>query len=158
MLFRSIPRRNFIGDYWIRWGGMYPSAQLKLFRKDKFKWEEVEVHPKPLVKQICGRLEHDLLHYSYRNWQDYLGKLNSQTTLEATKWLKLYSDNPKKVNRKMNLPHALWRTIDRFVRVFIIKCGYRDGFTGFMLALMSSLYQIISYAKYIEMRDGIGKG
>ena len=39
----TIPRRNFIGDYWIRWGGMYPSAQLKLFRKDKFKWEEINI-------------------------------------------------------------------------------------------------------------------
>ena len=40
----TIPRRNFIGDYWIRWGGQYPAAQIKLFRPDKFKWEEAEVH------------------------------------------------------------------------------------------------------------------
>ncbi|MBU1864746.1 MAG: glycosyltransferase family 2 protein, partial [Candidatus Omnitrophica bacterium] len=41
----TIPRRNFIGDYWVRYGGWYPSPQLKLFRKDKFRYEEVGVHP-----------------------------------------------------------------------------------------------------------------
>jgi len=25
----TIPRRNYIGDYWVRYGGQYPSAQLR---------------------------------------------------------------------------------------------------------------------------------
>jgi len=33
----AIPRKNFIGDYWIKGGGLYPASQLKLFRKGKFK-------------------------------------------------------------------------------------------------------------------------
>jgi len=147
----TIPRRNFIGDYWIKWGGLYPSPQLKLFRKEKFKWEEVEVHPRAFLDGECGHLTKDLIHYTYRNWGDFLGKVNKQTTLEARKWYKLSLENPKKARYKMNIPHALWRVMDRFVRTFFLKRGYRDGFIGFMIAYFASLYQIMSFAKYREL-------
>jgi len=146
----AIPRKNFIGDYWIKGGGLYPSPQLKLFRKDKFRWEEVEVHPRAFLEGKCGHLKSPLLHYTYRNWEDYLRKLNRQTTLEALKWYKLSLRNPKKARYKMNLIHTLWRAVDRFIRVFVVKKGYKDGFIGFMIAYFSSLYQIVSYAKYRE--------
>ena len=147
----TVPRRNFIGDYWIRWGGLYPSPQIKLIRKDKFKWEEVEVHPRALLEGSCGHLHSDLIHYTYRNWHDFLRKLNTQTDLEARKWYKVFLENPKKARYKMNLIHALWRTVDRFIRAFFAKRGYRDGFIGFIVAYFSSLYQIVSYAKYREL-------
>ena len=153
----TIPRRNFIGKYWIKYGGMYPSAQLKLFRKDKFRWEEVEVHPRAFLDGECGHLKGDLIHYTYRDWEDFLKKVNKQTTLEAKKWYKLSLENPNKARYKMNIPHAIWRVLDRFVRTFILKKGYRDGFIGFMVAYFASLYQIISFAKYRELeRKGHG--
>jgi len=148
----TIPRRNFIGNYWLRWGGQYPSAQLKLFKKNKFKWEEVEVHPRPVMEGECGHLTKDLIHYTYRDWADFLKKLNNQTSLEATKWYKLSLENPKKAQYKMNTFHALWRTLDRFIRTYFAKKGYRDGFNGFMIAYFASLYQIVSYAKYRELK------
>jgi len=153
----TIPRRNFIGDYWIRWGGQYPAPQLKLFRKDKFKWEEAEVHPRAFLDGECGHLKCDLIHYTYRNWADFLKKLNNQTTLEAKKWYKLSLADPKKASYKMNLLHALWRTLDRFIRAFIAKKGYRDRFIGFMVAYFSSLYQIVSFAKYKDFKKNARK-
>lgn len=153
----TIPRRNFIGDYWLRWGGQYPAAQLKLFRKNKFKWEEAEVHPRACLVGECGHLTYDLVHYTYRDWADFLKKLNNQTTLEAKKWYKEFQVNPKKAGYKMNLIHALWRTLDRFIRAFFVKKGYRDRFIGFMAAYFASLYQIVSYAKYKDLVRKKGK-
>lgn len=147
----TVPRRNFIGDYWIRWGGQYPAAQIKLFRRDKFKWEEVEVHPRAFLDGDCGHLTKDLIHYTYRDWTDFLRKLNNQTTFEAKKWYKVFHDNPKKARYKMNIPHALWRTLDRFIRTYFVKQGWRDGFIGFMVAYFASFYQIASYAKYRQL-------
>jgi len=148
----TIPRRNYIGDYWVKWGGLYPSPQIKLFRKDKFKWEEVEVHPRALLDGKCGHLKNDIIHYTYQNWEDFLNKLNKQTTLEAIKWYKLSLTDPKKARRKMNFIHMLWRMGDRFLRSYIRKKGYRDGYVGFMVAFFASLYQIISWAKYVELK------
>ena len=147
----TIPRRNYIGSYWVRFGGWYPSAQLKLFKKGSLRYEETEVHPRIIFNKLCGNLKSDIIHYSYQDFFDFLNKTNKQTTLEAIKWHKLSLEDSKKARYKMNLVHVLWRTLDRFIRSFFVKKGYRDGFTGFMVACFSSLYQIISYAKYREL-------
>jgi glycosyltransferase involved in cell wall biosynthesis len=153
----TIPRRNFIAGKWLKWGGQYPSAQVKLFKKDKFSWKEERVHPKPAVQISCRQLENDLIHYSYRDWQDFLNKLNNQTTRESQKWYKVYKQNPKEAQAKMNLIHALWRSLDRFIRVYIIKKGFLDGFYGFMFAYLSSVYQFISYAKFRELKNSLNR-
>jgi len=140
----TIPRRNFLGDYWVRWGGEYPSAQLKLFKKDKFRWEEVQVHPRAFLEGKCGHLKNDIIHYSWRNFEHFFDKINSQTTLEAKKWIS--------TKRKMSGFHIFWRAVDRFFRRFIRKKGYKDGFYGFMIAFGDSLYQVLSYAKYRQMK------
>jgi len=152
----TIPRKNFLGDYWLRWAGQYPSAQLKLFRKDKFKWEEVEVHPRAFLDGKCGHLKCPLLHYTYRNFEDFLKKLNKQTTLEAKKWFAVSKTDPKKANYKMNFFHALWRTADRFIRAYFVKKGFKDGFRGFMVSFFASLYQMVAYAKYWEIKNNEG--
>jgi glycosyltransferase involved in cell wall biosynthesis len=145
----TIPRRNYIGDYWIKHGGLYPGAQLRLFKKGKFKYEEVEVHPRAFLDGDCGHLRSDMIHYSYEDFSDFLRKLDAQTTLEAKKWFN--------TNRNMSFGHALWRTIDRFFRTFLRKKSRKDGFIGFMIAYFASLYQIMSYAKYWEMKRRFGK-
>ena len=140
----SIPRRNYIGNYWVKFGGWYPSPQLKLFEKQDFRWEEVEVHPRAFLNGSCGRLNNDIIHYSYKNFEDFLNKINKQTTLEAIKWVK--------DKRRMGLGRALWRTYDRFMRTFFRKKAYKDGFVGFMVSIFAGLYQILSYAKYRELK------
>jgi len=139
----TIPRRNYIGNYWVRYGGWYPSPQLKLFRKDKFRYEEVAVHPRAFMDEPCGHLKCDLIHYSYRDIEDFVRKLNNQTTWEAAKWFK--QDKP------MRLGRFLWRTYDRFMRSYFGKKGYKDGFIGFVIAFFAGLYQFLSYLKYREI-------
>ena len=139
----TIPRRNFIGDYWVKYGGWYPSPQLKLFKKDKFRYEEVTVHPRAFMDEPCGHLKSDIIHYSYRNLEDFLNKLNNQTTREARKWFDQ--------NKPMTLGRFIYRSIDRFIRTFIGRRGYKDGFIGFVVAFNAALYQFISYLKYREI-------
>jgi len=146
----TIPRRNYIGNYWVRYGGWYPSPQLKLFKKDKFRLEDVEVHGRAFMEDPCGHLKCDIIHYSYRDFEQFFGKLNRQTTMEARKWFRN--------NKPMRLGRFLWRAIDRFMRSYVGRKGYRDGFMGFVVAFNAALYQFISYLKYRELvlkRDGL---
>ena len=147
----TIPRRNYIGDYWVKYGGWYPSPQLKLFRKDKFRHEEVEIHGRAFMDDPCGHLKRDIIHYSYRNFDDFIRKLNNQTTWEAQKW--------HRMGKPMRLGRFLYRSIDRFVRVYIVKKGYKDGLIGFMVGFNAALYQFISYLKYREIifNGAVGK-
>ncbi|MDD4900273.1 MAG: glycosyltransferase family 2 protein [Candidatus Omnitrophica bacterium] len=139
----TIPRRNFIGNYWVKYGGWYPSPQLRLFRKDKFRYEEVSVHPRAFMDDPCGHLKCDIIHYSYKNIEDFLNKLNNQTTREAQKW---YGQN-----KPMRLGRFWYRAVDRFVRSYFVRKGYKDGFYGFLIAYFAALYQFLSYLKYREI-------
>lgn len=139
----SVPLKNFIGDYWVRYGGWYPAGKVRLFRKEKFKYEEVSVHPRAFIDGKCGHLKSDIIHKGYPDFEHFLASLNRQTTLEAQKWIT--------TNRKMGIGRITWRAIDRFFRRLIGKQGWRDGFIGFMIAFFDTLYQIMSYAKYRQM-------
>ena len=141
----SIPRRNFIGKRWLRHGGWYPSPQVKLYKRGAFRWEETTVHCRAISDQPWGSLKGDLIHYSYRDLGDFIGKLNRQTTLEAEKWVR--------DGRKMTRSKALWRTVDRFYRSYFWKKGYKDGWIGFAAAVLGGLYQLVSYAKYWEIKN-----
>jgi len=143
----NIPHRNFIGSYWIRYGGWYPNAKLKLFRKDKFKYEEeAEYHPRAFLEGKTFTLRNDIIHYAYRDFKNLFSKLNHQTDFEAKKWLR--------DKRKMSFSLCMVKIFSRFMKYYFVKKGYKDGFIGFMMACASGFYQIMTYAKYWEMKTG----
>ncbi|MDP8211901.1 MAG: glycosyltransferase family 2 protein [Candidatus Zapsychrus exili] len=140
----SIPLKNYIGIYWVKHAGWYPAGKLRLFMRDKFRYEEVKVHPRVFLDGETGHLTKDIVHKGYPNFEHFLQSLNRQTTLEAEKWII--------TGRNMSMGKAIWRTIDRFPRSYIGKGGWKDGFIGFMVGFFASLYQIMSYAKYWQMK------
>jgi len=143
----TIPRKNFIGKTWVRYGGMYPSAQLRLFKKGKFKYDELaEVHPQAYMPDPRGALKNDILHYTYRDFTDAVAKLDRQTDLEAKKWFR--------EKRKVGALGTVRKMIDRFWRAYFSKQGYKDGVPGLFLAVNSAMYQFLSFAKYWEIKKG----
>lgn len=141
----AIALRNYIGNYWVRWGGWYPAYKDRLFRRGHFRYEEVHVHPRVTYDGRCGKLKGDIIHYSYDGFEELTASLNAQTTKEAQKWVS--------TGRKVSFGKAIWRALDRFIRAYISKKGYRDGVVGLVVALNGGLYQILSYAKYREVKN-----
>ncbi|MBI4432045.1 MAG: glycosyltransferase family 2 protein [Candidatus Omnitrophica bacterium] len=144
----AIGRRNFVGNFWARHGGMYPSAQLRLFKKSEFRYDErAEVHPQAYMKDPRGNLKNDVLHYTYRNFTDAVAKLDRQTDLEAKKWFR--------EKRKVGIFSTLRKMVDRFWRAYVSKKGYKDGVVGLFLAVNAGMYQFLSFAKYWELKKGV---
>jgi len=146
----SVAMKSFFNKtYWIRHGGWYPASRVKLFRKDKFKYEDAEIHPRIILEGKEGRLSGDIIHYCYKDFSDVIRKMNVQSGLEAQKWLR--------DGRKMNWSIALVRTWSRFFKMFIQKKGYKDGMVGFMMAWQWAAYQMISFVKYWELKNFTSK-
>lgn len=141
----DIPLRNFISNYWVKYGGWYPASKVRLFKKDKFKYEEAEVHPRAFIEGSCGHLKSDIIHRGYPDLEHFLNSVNRQSTLEAVKWIN--------TGRKMTLLWATWRAVDRFFRRYLRKKSYKDGMYGFVIAYFDTLYQILSYVKFREMQN-----
>jgi glycosyltransferase involved in cell wall biosynthesis len=141
----SIPLRTYIGDYWVRYGGWYPAGKLRLFKKSKFRYEEVGIHPMIILEGRCGHLTKDIIHRGYTDFADLFYGLNAQTNLEAEKWFN--------ERRKIGVIKMLWKACDRFFRTYVRKKGYKDGIVGFVIAVHGALYQFLSYAKYWELKQ-----
>ncbi len=146
----SIPIKTFIGDEWIEGAGYYPAAKTRLFRKGQFKYEEARVHPRVIYQGKCGHLKGDILHYSCRTLEQWIGKFNRETTLEADKWI---TDG-----RKVSMGNSLRKTFDRFFKNYFMKDGWKHGFMGFLMSVFHGLYQLFAFAKYREMKKQRGSG
>jgi glycosyltransferase involved in cell wall biosynthesis len=144
----SIPIKTYIGTLWANSAGWYPAPKVRLFRKDKFKYDETsKVHPRVFIDGTSGFLKGDIIHYAYRGFEDLFQNVNDQTTLQAQEWYK---------QKKKFSFFTLCRTpIDRFIRKYFFKKGIKGGFLGFVLSLADAMYQFESYAKLWELyRDG----
>ena len=141
----TIPIKAYIGKRWIRHGGWYPAAKVRLFDKNAFKYEEAEVHPRVFIDGSCGHLKKDIVHYSYKDFHDYFVSLNNQTALEARKWFR--------ERRNINFIKMYRKVLSRFLKLYVQKSGYKDGLLGFVLSRGGALYQFMSYVKYKEMLE-----
>ena len=43
--------------------------------------------------------------------------------------------------------------VDRFFRRFIAKKGYKDGYYGFVAAVLSGFHEFAAYSKYREIKE-----
>ena len=79
----EMPRKtNFLGR-WINHSNWYPDYVLRLFRKSRGGFDNAVVHEKVVVDGSVGRLNSDLLHYSYPSLDTYFEKFNRYTTVGA---------------------------------------------------------------------------
>lgn len=140
----AIPVKTFIGKRWIRAAGYYPARKLRMHRKGTFRYEESSVHPRAFLDGKEAPLKNDILHYGYRNFSHFFEKLNNQTSLEAEKWI---TDA-----RRISTLKLLWKAFDRFSRNYFRKKGYQDGIMGFLMSVGHGLYQLFTYAKYLELK------
>ena len=141
----AIPIRTYIGRRWIRGAGYYPARKTRLFRKGKFRYEEARVHPRAFYEGKIVDLENDILHYSCADLAGFIRKFNRETTLEAEKWIL--------DGRKASLIKALRKTVDRFLKNYLLKKGWQDGFMGFVMSFFHGFYQFLTYAKYRELKQ-----
>jgi len=83
----TIPRVLFIGNRPVRGGGFYPDAQLRLIRKGRGRFAPRIIHESMKVDGRVVQLKHDLLHYAYRNVEDFAQTMDHYARLSAQHYL-----------------------------------------------------------------------
>ncbi len=119
-----IPRRSFIGKRWLRHAGQYPCYQLRLFRKDRGRFEDAKLHERVKCTGNVGHLKSDLVHYNFADWTDVIAKLNRRTSIEAAELL-----------RKRFVWFYPWKTIRMFFAEYgSLRRSGNDRRTSFVIA------------------------
>jgi glycosyltransferase involved in cell wall biosynthesis len=143
----DVPFQHFFCGKRLRFGGVQGESHLRLFKKDVSRYGQETVHEGIQVTPPLGRLQHSILHYSYKNIHDYLTKCNDYTTMIARK---KYGEGSR-----FHWWHHL-RLPWEFVVRYFLKLGFLDGTEGFIYALLSSYYVWLKYAKLRDC-EGLGK-
>ncbi len=134
-------KSKFLGK-WIAHSGWYPDWILRLFRREKGKFDRQLVHEGVQVEGKVGRLQGHLLHYTDPDISHYLAKMDRYTSLSAEI---LASEG-----RRFHVSDVLFKPIAIFIKMCFLKLGFLDGVHGLILASLSSFHVLCKYAKLWE--------
>jgi len=139
-----IPRKNFFLGRWIKHGGFYPDAKLRLVRRGAGRFEEYGAHPTMKVNGPTGSFSHALLHSAYPTLRGYIDHMNSYSSMGA-------EVAAAKGHRRFSVTNIVIRPLLTFIYNYFIRLGFLDGREGLLLHLYHSAYVSWKYAKAWEL-------
>ncbi len=139
----SIPRLTYYLGRWIHHCGWYPDRKIRLFRKEMAHWEGNFIHEELIFKGKVKKLKYSIHHFTYRNIEEHLNQINKYSSLGARK---LY------VKRKRaKLYHFIFFPFFRFIKSYVFKLGFLDGFPGLVISVLNGYYIFLRYVKLKEI-------
>ena len=131
---------NYCGK-WIKYNSWYPSKKLRLWDSRKGKWGGINPHDVYILEKGASKkhLQGDILHFSYYSISEHIKQIDKFSEIIANS----YFIQGYHVNLFQILMHPTWR----FIRDYLIKLGFLDGFYGFVVCLNSAHETFLKYAK-----------
>ncbi|SHK55601.1 Glycosyl transferase family 2 [Selenomonas ruminantium] len=134
----KVERKNIVFGQLMNYGVHRPDYVARLFPRTAVKWQGV-VHEGVQTDLPQERLTDVLRHYTYTSWQQYFTKFNRYTTLAAEE----LAQRGKRTSSLGIIGHAG----GAFVKAYILKKGFLDGFLGFVMSFMAMAYALTKYLK-----------
>ena len=85
--------------------------------------------------EVDGRIvtfNGDLLHFPYQDWADHLSRIDRYTRLAA--------EASRKSGKRGNILRLLFGPPLSFLRTFVIRAGFLDGWRGVLIAAAGARY------------------
>lgn len=131
---------NYCGK-WIHHTSLYPERKIRLFDRTKGRWGGINPHDQFVMEanSKTGSLKGHLLHWIFDSIEEHIQKINKYTSISAQEYFKL----------GIKAPHwkILLKPLWRFVHSYIIKLGFLQGFTGFIISRNLAFMNYLKYAK-----------
>ncbi|MCM4165608.1 MULTISPECIES: CDP-glycerol glycerophosphotransferase family protein [unclassified Arenibacter] len=129
-------------DKVLHFSGWQSDKNYRLFRKSKVHFTEDRiVHETLVVDGPSGVLKNKLIHYSYKNYEDYRGKMIKYGQMKAVEEFKKDYDP--------NYYHFIIRPFYKFFNHYILRLGILDGKKGLIICYLNALGV---YSRYKELK------
>jgi len=136
-----MPRKTFYVYRWLNhcW---YPDLKIRLFNKNTAHWGGTNPHDHIVcsgqnIKQLAG----DIYHYSFDSVSDHLKTIDKFTEIGADELIR----KNKSFTIFSPITHASWT----FLKLYIFKRGFLDGFAGLLVSVLSYVHVFVKYSKAI---------
>lgn len=131
-------RVNFFLGKKIRFSGWGNDWNIRLFNRDTTQFLDRFVHESVIPTPHQVKLKGSIIHYPYRNQHEMRRK--------TRRYAQLAHEQRQKEGRT---PDSIWtsalRALLGFLRPYVLKLGFLDGFAGLQIAWMGAAY---TYRKY----------
>jgi glycosyltransferase involved in cell wall biosynthesis len=140
------PRRVWFIDRWILHGDWYPDLSLRLIARAHARWGgDRFVHEKMEVDGAVTTLRGDLHHYSFPTLSSHVAKINP--------FADLFLQQQQAKGGKFSVGAALFRPLWRFLRAYVFKLGFLDGYPGFYIAWATAFGAFVRYSRLYEAEN-----
>ena len=176
-------RRVYFLGKWIRHGGKYPDWNLRLFKHQKGRYENLsteeirntgdnEVHEHVILEGAVGYLKKDMEHMDFKDIYHWLDRHNRYSNWEARVYLNMLTGKDDSatiganlfgdaVQRKRFLRKVwVWLPFKptlRFILFYFIRLGFLDGKAGYVYARLISQYEYQIGVKLYELKTFGGR-
>lgn len=130
--------------FWVRHCGWYPDTKIRLVKKEKAHWAGTNPHDSLIVNGSVGKIEGDLLHYSYDSISAHVLQTNKFSTIEAQALFRQ--------GKRSTLFKIVSRPPYQFFKDYFLRKGFLDGHYGFIICFINSLYVLLKYSKMMDMQ------
>jgi glycosyltransferase involved in cell wall biosynthesis len=141
----DIRRLSYFFGKLIRHCGWHHDYNLRLFRTKKGKYLDRRVHSKVVVRGEIGVIEEPMYHDTYRTFDEYFATFQRFTTWGAQD---LYDKG-----RRARLSDLTLRPMLRFVKMYVLRRGFMDGYHGAVLCGLGAFSVFTKYAKLWAMNQ-----
>jgi len=122
---------KFFGKY-IKHCGLYPDYSIRLFDKNCGKFNDVQVHESFKTKENINKLKNPMRHLAYESVKEFY--------IKQKKYAELSEKN-------QNLLKAFSSPFFIFLKIYIFRLGFIDGWRGLVIAFVYAKYTFWKYIK-----------
>lgn len=133
---------NYCG-HWLRYA-WYPDRKTRLWDRRKGQWGGTNPHDKVVVQGKVDRLEGDLLHYPYATVDEHFEQNRKFAVIAA-------QSKFAKARQVRFLIDVVLGPCFKFLKLFVIKRGFLDGYYGFIFSALASYVNFMKYLKLWEL-------
>ena len=144
-----IVRKNFFCGRWMKHGGMWPDAVIRLFRRGSGKFPCKSVHEQIEINGAVGILKNPMEHFTYRTIADYFRKADAYTSLTA----RFLAEKRVSKTAFTGFTYIALKPAETFFSLYIRHRAFLDGWQGFFWSLFSGLHHAQAYMKYFTMKS-----
>jgi glycosyltransferase involved in cell wall biosynthesis len=143
-----VARRSFYMNRWIRGGGWYPDAQLRLYRRARGRWAGAYIHESVQMNADTrvATLRGDLLHYSVRDAAHHHRMIGKRYAPLAAR--QMYEQGRRTSPLKIATAGPL-----AFARSYLLKGGFRDGLAGYTIARFAAHHAFLKHLLLWELQS-----
>lgn len=129
----------------MKYGGWANTYRERLFRREKVTYNADLVHESLQYSGTVGILKGNIRHYTYKNVEHHVAKMNVYSTLMARR---MQASGKRTGYLQIYLKQAF-----SFIKSFFLQLGLLDGIWGYHAAKTQAHYTFLKYMKLYELQS-----